>query len=442
MAVILTALTWSACVERAGPTEPPAKPAVAAPTAERLGHLRELARTTPDAALLELEGLQGADRELGQVRALAEMTRFNAALKTLSSTDDLREATRLVLELMRRPAPENKRRLAEVVWGLIGKLEARAETEPARVYSTTKRLLGDTGLTEFLGAQMGNRLREIQVLAEHRKVTGRVSTLLTAGPFEAVLAQVVRWKDALGGGTQAKIAVIQIVESLEARAEREDDQPVRADATALLSHPDLLTLTGDGTLTDRVEAVIEKSGARRLTEWQRQIDAALRRRPEDAAKLVCRAGGFAATTKERASVKRAMEAVEARLEQGSRDAAAGYLRAIARRKFRAWQALEGPFLKAGDQSLEAFTEERGRWIGKLAALDPRTSELRVIGVAIDVCRIRASITLGRPKLSRRAASLVMCWHAEQEDGASAGDEVGWYPCRALTRWPADAMIRP
>ena len=95
----------------------------------------------------------------GEIPTLAHTKRFNAALKGLATEEDLKRAVADAMSPAEAPEPANKARLSVPVWGLVGKLESRAQSEPALVAAAAKRLkesdaIADQGpqLTQRLGA--------------------------------------------------------------------------------------------------------------------------------------------------------------------------------------------------------------------------------------------------------------------------------------------------
>ncbi|MDP6944747.1 MAG: hypothetical protein QF464_11400, partial [Myxococcota bacterium] len=191
---------------------------VGAPSAETLSALRTQARHAPVEALERLAHLEAEGdtaEEIARIRALADTTHFNNALKQVAATTDHREAIATILELAHRPTPVNKRRLAEPVWGLIGKLEAQTDAQPAFVKAAAERLLADSALTDLLGPKVAERLRALREAALVRRTTERVAMLLAKGPFEEVVAQLVAWHSGpkATGEVSLRAAMRRVVEA-------------------------------------------------------------------------------------------------------------------------------------------------------------------------------------------------------------------------------------
>ena len=344
----------------------------------------------------------------------------------------------VTLQLAAQPVPVNKRRLAQPVWGLLGKLEKRVEVDPAFATAATKRLNESTALAELVGPQLTQRLAAILTRAEHLEITTRVKKLLATMPFDKIVAVVERWSKhpERVNVTQLTDAIALLTEALKERAETGDMTALRGDALALLKVVTLLKAVSDsGSLSTsdaHLTTLVSDAGAKAMAQWLQTIRRAVKA-PVDVARHGCEAGRFVETDAERGALAEALKGARATLTSRAKKAALAYLKAIESRRFKLWRTMEQPFLDPATGTLDAFASQREGWLAANPRLDPRTGALQIATAALDLCKVSLALTLKRSETTPAEVALTMCWH---------GEHGAWFPCRPLTRATNGAMVRP
>ena len=440
MALVVLLHVWS-CNEQPV-SEAPEATQVTANTidAPSLEALRAMARRSPQEALNALEARSDAAEGAGiaEIRILAQTSLFNDALKQLALESDLRHAVTVTLELAERPTPINKRRLAQPVWGLIGKLEQRLESDPAFAQAAAKRLAGSSTLVALVGPQLRQRLDTILRRAEHLEITAQVDALLSSKSFGAIVTQLDSWSKQPEKVTVTQLidAIGQVIEALERRSERGVDSRLRADALALFTYSTQLKTSHPGDALDtshaRIAQLMTRAGAPTMERWLKTIRRSAKA-PVDVARHGCEASRFVQTEPEKQALTKALEPARSTLEERAKEAALRYLNAIETRRFKAWRTMEQPFLGAAEGAIDEFADQRERWLAANPRLDPRTAALHIAAAEFDLCKVSLALNLSRGDTTPVEVALTMCWHAER--GA-------WFPCRPLTRATKDAMVRP
>lgn len=441
----MTALlhVWSCNEQPRTEAEEPVAASSDAVEGPSLEGLRAMARQSPQEVLNALDARstqpeQPEQPEVAEIRVLAQTALFNHTLRTLALESDLRQAVTMTLQLAAQPVPINKRRLAQPVWGLIGKLEKRVEVDPTFATAAAKRLNESTILAELVGPQLTQRLSSILTRAEHLEITARVKKLLATMPFDKIVAVVERWskQPERVSLTQLTDAIALLTEALKERAAAGDMTTLRGDALALLKIvTPLKTVNGSDSLSTneaQLTTLVSDAGATAMAQWLKTIRRAAKA-PVDVARHGCEADRFAETDAEREALAEALKGAHATLTAQAKKAALGYLKAIESRRFKLWRTMEQPFLDPATGTLDAFASQREGWLAANPRLDPRTGALQVATAALDLCKVSLAMTLKRSETTPAEVALTMCWHGERS---------AWFPCRPLTRATNGAMVRP
>ena len=438
MALFAALLHVGSCNER-----PEAEPQYEAHTvatqgsAASLDDLRNLARSSPQEALTAL-GSRSESPEVNEVRTLAQTTLFNSALKDLAGEPDLRQAIRTAISLAATPQPTNKRRLAQPVWGIIGKLERLVDSDPAFAAAAAKRLAEGTTLAELIGPQFTPRLEAIIERTDQLEIIKRVDGILRSQSFSAIVKQLALWAEQPDKVTPAQLnaATTHLIDGLHTRGEGEIDSRLRDDASALLAQLKRMAPRVTGPKADEgaqtLEALITRTGRATMERWLKTLRATSKK-PTEAARHGCEAGRFAQTAAERQALTDALADTRHALDQGARKAALKYLLAIETRQAKSWRKMEQPFLGATEGPLDEFIAQRERWLAVNPRLDPRTGALQIATAELDLCSVSATLGLSRSDTTPVEVALTVCWHAERR---------AWFPCRPLTIANNKAMVRP
>jgi len=355
-------------------------------------------------------------------------------LKDLAAEPDLRQAIHTAISLAEQPLPTNKRRLAQPVWGMIGKLELRVESEPAFAAAAAKRLVEGATLAELIGPQFTPRLKAIIDRADQLEIIKRVDGILRSQSYNAIIRQLELWAEQPGKVTPAQLntAIAHLIEGLHTRGDREIDSRLRADASALLAQIKRTDPKATGANAQKLEALITRAGSATMERWLKTLGATSKK-PTEAARHGCEAARFVQTAVERQALTDALADTRHALDRGARKAAAKYLSAIEARQAKPWRKMEQPFLGATEGPLGEFVAQRERMLAANPRLDPRTGALQIATVELDLCSVSATLGLSRSDTSPVEVALTVCWHAERR---------AWFPCRPLTIASNKAMVRP
>ena len=395
---------------------------------------RALARASPEEAIAMIatmgdpEGLEQAWRE---VFTLAHTKRFNAALKGLATEEDLKRAVADAMSLAEAPEPANKARLSVPVWGLVGKLESRAQSEPAFVAAAAKRLKESDAIAQIVGPQLTQRLGALIEGAEVTLTQKRTKALIETKALKDVIGEVLRWSTRADPLSRPSLgaAMELVMTALESRAEEASTLALRDEALGLLKAPSLIEALKDGA--PRLDALITHSGR---DEMARLTDAIARagQRVDKLARAACEAEAFAQSAEEKRALEGTLGKIRDVMIKGASKAAKGYLSSIGARRFKAWRKLEEPFLGAQKETLEDFSASRGRWLASNPRFDPAEAMHMIARTEVALCKPSVSLGLNWKAGQEVAVELTMCWH---ELGA-------WFPCRPLTRARKGAMVKP
>ena len=423
----------AACTNATQPEGPNVSPNAEAPRPS-IAEGRALARANPEEAITMIASMGDPERleqPWREVLTLAHTKLFNAALKSLAAEDDLKRAVADAMRLAEAPEPKNKARLAAPVWGLVGKLESRAQSEPAFVSAAATRLQQSGAIAQIVGPQLTQRLSAMIEGAEVALTQTRTASLIETMAIKDVVDELVRWSSRTDPVSRPALgaAMELVINALEIRSEGANPLELRLEALSLLKAPSLIEALEDGAR--RVDTLITKTGRAEMARLAGAITRA-GLRVDKLAEAACEAEAFAHSAEERRALEERLGEIRTNMIEGASQAAKDYLSSIGARRFKAWQKLEEPFLGADKETHEDFRASRGRWLQSNPRFDPAEVMHQIERAEVAFCKPSVSLGMNWKAGQEVAVELTMCWHTV---GA-------WFPCRPLTRTRKGAMVAP